>query len=139
MIAMARVGDSASKTQIFKKLTAVNIASLPSDQKLDLLRAIELAILRLGMPDNQEKAAVISYLNPLYPAGENELDRELAKILVYLDSPEAIKKTVALLATAKDDASYQQTIMSSYDLIMRNPQYGYDIAGLLVKNTPANQ
>src|SRR3546814_13657334 len=65
MIAMARVGDSASKTQIFKKLTAVNIASLPSDQKLDLLRAIELAILRLGMPDNQEKAAVISYLNPL--------------------------------------------------------------------------
>jgi len=139
MIAMARVGDTGSKAQIYKKLTSVNIASLPSDQKLDLLRAIELAILRMGMPDAQEKAAVISYLNPLYPAGENELDRELAKILVYLDSPEAIKKTVALLATAKDDASYQQTIMSSSDLIMRNPQYGLDIAGMLAKTPPAQQ
>jgi putative heme-binding domain-containing protein len=139
MIALARVEDASSKSAIFKKLVSVNAASLSAEQKLNLFRAIELAILRLGEPDNQDKAAVINYLNPLFPANNNELDRELAKILVHLDSPEAIKKTVALLKVAKDDLSYQQTAMSSSDLIMRNPQYGLDIAAMLAKTPPAQQ
>jgi putative heme-binding domain-containing protein len=47
---------------------------------------------------------------------------------------------MAILDGAKDDnSSGQQTFTNSSDLIMRNPQYGMDIAGMLAKIPPAQQ
>lgn len=46
---------------------------------------------------------------------------------------------MALLATAKDDAPSQKSISESSDLILRNPQYGMDIASMLSKVPPAQQ
>jgi putative heme-binding domain-containing protein len=46
---------------------------------------------------------------------------------------------MALLATAKDDPGYQKTFTQSSDLILRNPQYGLDIAGMLSNVPPAQQ
>jgi putative heme-binding domain-containing protein len=103
------------------------------------LRAIELTLFRF---ENSSKASfpkVISYLNPNFPSGNNNLDRELAKLLTYTGAPDAVSKTIALLETAKDDASYQKTFTSSSDLIMRNPQYGMDIANMLANVPPAQQ
>jgi putative heme-binding domain-containing protein len=45
---------------------------------------------------------------------------------------------MALLATAKDNPEEQKTFTQSSDLIMRNPQYGMDIAGML-SNVPPQQ
>jgi putative heme-binding domain-containing protein len=63
----------------------------------------------------------------------------LSKVLVHLDAPEAVEKTLALLKTAKDDADFQKTFTSSSDLILRNPQYGLDIADMLANVPPAQQ
>ncbi|MEJ7678633.1 MAG: hypothetical protein WKG06_12390 [Segetibacter sp.] len=46
---------------------------------------------------------------------------------------------MTLLATAKDDNSNQSTLTNSSDLILRNPQYGLDIAGMLSKVPPGQQ
>src|SRR5204862_2000350 len=96
---------------------------------------------RMGMPDATAKAAIITYLNPHYPAkGGNELNRELVKVLAYLDAPQLAEKTVPLLSVAKDDnSSGQQTATNSSDLIMRNPQYGMDIAKILSRLPPLQQ
>jgi hypothetical protein len=60
--------------------------------------------------------------------------------LSYLDAAQLPEKTVPLLAVAKDDnSSGQQTATNSSDLIMRNPQYGMDIAGMLAKLPPLQQ
>jgi putative heme-binding domain-containing protein len=59
--------------------------------------------------------------------------------LVYIDAPKAVEKTMALLASAKDDAPAQKSISESSDLILRNPQYGMDIASMLSKVPPAQQ
>ncbi|VTP90825.1 hypothetical protein [Sphingobacterium daejeonense] len=77
-------------------------------------------------------------LEPLYPAKSNYTNRELAKVLLALNSEPAIKKTLELLATAKDD-TIQTTYMSSSDMILRNPQYGLDIADMLANIPPAQQ
>src|SRR5205085_5020686 len=51
----------------------------------------------------------------------------------------AVQKTMALMDKAKDDPSYQKTFTESSDLILRNPQYGLDIAEMLSRVPPAQQ
>ena len=92
----------------------------------------------MGIPETATKAQLVNYLNPHYPAKTNALNRNLCKVLVYLEAPGAIEKTLALLETAKDDPAVKTASQSS-DLILRNPQYGMDIAGMLAKVPPAQQ
>jgi hypothetical protein len=49
------------------------------------------------------------------------------------------KKSLKQLKVAKDDEDYQKTFTSSSDLILRNPQYGLDIADMLANVPPAQQ
>jgi len=138
-IALAHKGNASVKTQLLKSLTGINYSQLSEPQQIDLARAFELVFLRMGKPDAAEKASVAAYLNPQYPAKTNELNRELSKVLVYIEAPQSVEKTLALLATAKDDKSNQSTLTQSSDLILRNPQYGMDIASMLSKVPPGQQ
>jgi len=140
-IALARKGNAKDSRPLLAALQGVNFDQLPVSQQTDLVRAFELTLSRMGMPDGASKHSVIAFLNPHYPAkGNNELNRELIKVLAYLDAPQVVEKTIAILADAKDDnSSGQQQFTESSDLIMRNPQYGMDIAGMLAKVPPGQQ
>ncbi len=138
MVALARHGKASSRNAMLKSLTAINYESLTESQQIDLLRAFELTLLRMGTPDAAAKGQLIAYLDPHYPAKTNSLNRNLSKLLVYLEAPGAIEKTLALLEIAKDDPAIKTASQSS-DLILRNPQYGMDIAGMLSKVPPAQQ
>ena len=138
-IGLARRGDASVKKPLLNALTKVNMSLLTESQKLDLIRAVELVFARMGAPDAEEKNAVAQLLNPFYPATTNALNKELSKMLVYVEAPQSVEKTMALLAAAKDDANTQKTLSESSDLILRNPQYGMDIAGMLSKMPPLTQ
>jgi putative heme-binding domain-containing protein len=138
-IGLARRGDAKVKKPLLTALTNVNISMLTAAQQLDLMRAIELVFTRMGAPDGAEKDAVAKLLNPIFPAATNDLNKELSKLLVYVDAPKAVEKTMALLAVAKDDMAAEKTVSESSDLILRNPQYGMDIAGMLSKMPPLTQ
>ena len=138
-IGLARRGDAKVKKPLLTALTNVNISLLTAAQQLDLMRAIELLFARMGAPDGAEKDAVAKLLNPIFPAATNDLNKELSKLLVYVDAPKAVEKTMALLAVAKDDMAAEKTVSESSDLILRNPQYGMDIAGMLSKMPPLTQ
>jgi putative heme-binding domain-containing protein len=58
--------------------------------------------------------------------------------LVHIEAPGAVEKTVALMENAKDDQG-DKLVSNSQDLILRNPQYGMDIANMLAKVPPAQQ
>lgn len=139
IIALARKGNTHLKEQALKSLMNVNYAQLSELQQIDFVRAFELVLFRMGLPDANIKAQVATYLNPQYPAKTNELNRELSKVLLYVEAPQAVEKTMALLATAKDELSDQNTLTRSSDLILRNPQYGMDIASMLSKVPPEQQ
>lgn len=141
IIALARKGDKKDESKLLAALETINYAQLSESQQLDLVRAFEVVISRMGQPDAAAKTAVIAYLNPQYPSkGGNELNRELIKVLANLDAPQVVEKTMAILEAAKDDnSSGQQQLTNSSDLIMRNPQYGMDIAGMLAKIPPGQQ
>ena len=138
MIALARHGKPALKNKIIQSLVKVDFDKLSPSQKIDVVRAFEVLIFRMGKPEGAAKDQVVAYLDKHYPSSANELDRVLSKVLVYIDAPGAVDKTLALLATAKDDPM-DKTVSSSNDLIMRNPQYGLDIARMLSNVPPAQQ
>jgi len=139
MVALARKGDQALGQRIFNSLQGVQFQQLSAAEQVDFLRAVELTLYRMGQPDVSQKAQLIAYLGPNYPATNNEVNRQLSKILIHAGDPQVVVKTLALLENAKDDDSLQQTVTHSSDLILRNPQYGMDIAGMLSKTPPAQQ
>jgi putative heme-binding domain-containing protein len=139
IIALARLGNKNLKDQALKSLLNINYSQLSESQQIDLLRAVELVLSRMGMPDANLKTQVVAYLNPHYPAKTNELNRGLSKVLLYIEAPQAVEKTMSLLATAKDENSGENSLTQSSDLILRNPQYGMDIASMLSKVPPAQQ
>jgi putative heme-binding domain-containing protein len=138
MIALAHHGKQDLRNSMLQALMKVNYTKLSSAQQIDLLRTFELIILRMGKPEGAVKNQVISYLDARYPANANDLNRMLSKLLVHLEAPGAVKKTLALMENAKDDPS-DKTVSASSDLILRNPQYGLDIAEMLSKVPPAQQ
>lgn len=138
-VSLARQGDAAVREPLLKTLMSVPYQQLTPSQQLDIARAFELVFARMGVPSPAVKEQVIAYLDAHYPADNNEQNRELSKVLVYLQAPDAVEKTMQLMAKAKDDTSGQKTVTASSDLILRNPQYGMTIAGMLSKVPPAQQ
>ncbi|MEP7111612.1 MAG: c-type cytochrome, partial [Ferruginibacter sp.] len=138
IIALARMGGNNLKDQALKSLMTVNYSQLSESQQQDLVRAFELVLCRMGLPGSAMKAQVAAYLSPQYPAKTNELNRQLSKVLLYIEAPQSVEKTIALLNLAKDD-SVLNTLSQSSDLILRNPQYGMDIARTLSNVPPAQQ
>ena len=138
MIALAHQGKSASKDAMLQALTKIDFDKLSPSQQIDLVRAFEVIIFRMGKPDGLVEKQVATYLDSHYPAQGNELNRVLSKVLVHIDAPGSVEKTLTLLLNAKDEPA-ENTVSSSSDLIMRNPQYGLDIAKMLSKVPPAQQ
>jgi putative heme-binding domain-containing protein len=129
------------KSTLLKALTAINFKTLSETGQTDLLRAYELVLFRMGQPDAALKAQIVAALNPSYPSANTTINMALSKVLVYIEAPGVIAKTLVLLdkKDAAGDMAGGETAKSSADLIMRNPQYGLDIAKMLEKIPPVQQ
>jgi putative heme-binding domain-containing protein len=137
-IALAHQGGTEVRDQILTALTRIDYDQLTPSQQVDVVRAVELIIYRMGKPQGATLQKVVTYLNPHYPAASNELNRLMSKVLVHLSAPGAVEKTLTLLSNAVDDPIDEMAIESS-DLILRNPAYGLDIANMLSKVPPRQQ
>lgn len=138
-VALARQGDASLKNKLLQTLNTINYQQLSASQKIDLLRAYELVFSRMGFPDGTVREQTIAYLDANYPGKDNFVNRQLSKLLIQLQSPGAVAKTITLMESAKDDTADQKAFTESSDLILRNPQYGLDIANMLAKTPPAQQ
>lgn len=142
IVALARQGNADLKSKAIATLLKINYDKLPESQQFDLLRAFELIFLRMGAPEAADKAKIVAYLNPHYPAKSALLNRGLSKDLIYLEAPDVVNKTLALMDLKEEpgmkNLGLENTTASS-DLILRNPQYGMDIAKMLAKVPPLQQ
>jgi len=138
-IALARMGEKTEKDNLLKAICAIDFSKISESKQLDALRAIELILVRLGKPTGDLKNELIAVLDKQYPAATNNLNRSLSKIMVYMDAPTVVAKTMELMKVAKDDTNDQKTFTESTDLILRNPQYGLDIAKMLANVPPQQQ
>lgn len=142
IVALARQGSADVKSKAIGTLLKINYDKLTEAQQFDLLRAFELIFLRMGEPEAADKEKIIAYLNPHYPAKSALLNRGLSKDLIYLEAPNVVNKTLAQM-DLKDEPGMKDLGLdpstASNDLILRNPQYGMDIAKMLAKVPPLQQ
>jgi len=140
VIALARHGSQSLKDPMLEQVMKVDYNQLSPIQQVDLLRAAEVTLARMGMPSASVQQALNDYLNPHYPADNEILNASLSKILVHLDAPQVIDKTLALLNEDQIGPSSEASAATDpSDLILRNPQYGLDIAKMLKDIPPAQQ
>ncbi|MEH6679071.1 MAG: c-type cytochrome [Sediminicola sp.] len=140
IIALARHTDTSQRERMLRTLMSLSYKELDPLEQVNLLRAFELTLSRLGMPSSPIKNAVIDYLTTHYPAKADVLNQQLSKILAYLNDPKVVLKTLDLLESKAGENTdvMANTATNSSDLILRNPEYGMDIAQTL-KNMPPAQ
>jgi putative heme-binding domain-containing protein len=92
--------NPALGAKILAQLNSVNIAKLTEEQRLDLIRVYHVLFNRYGTPAADGRSATLAKFEAVFPTGSNFVDRELAQVLVYLESPTAAAKIVKQLLAA---------------------------------------
>jgi hypothetical protein len=104
LLALARIGTKDDQELVLKTLDKYPLESLDEDLKLVELRVMEVALARQGRPNSDLVQAAIEKLGRQYPAPRFALNRELCQLLVYLDAPDVVGKTLALMDKAAEPA-----------------------------------
>lgn len=96
-VALARSGNPELKDAILPRLNRLRFESMKLEQQLDLLRAYGLLFIRMGEPNEETAAHLTKSLSPHFPSGTRSLDHELCQMLLYLNAPGAVERSVAKL------------------------------------------
>ncbi|MFN0054169.1 MAG: alpha/beta hydrolase fold domain-containing protein [Planctomycetales bacterium] len=102
LLALARQGTPSVRPLLFARLDALLQENLIAAQRMIVLRALQVGIVRLGAPDaeltSQLSATLQTHVNPRLSQGEKEL---LCELLIALQSPQAIEATLNFLDAAR--------------------------------------
>ncbi len=100
------------REQILDALAKIDWAPLAEVDRVALLRAYQLAVLRLGRPDEARQQEMIKRFDALFPAESEPLNRELCGLMIYLQAPSTATKTLALLKNAQTQEEQIQYAIS---------------------------
>ena len=122
LLALARCGGKETQDPLLHALAKFPLDGLNESQQLDKLRVIELSFIRQGKPDDAMAKFAIDKLDRHYPAKSEWLNRELSELLIYLQAPDVVAKTLALLKAA---ATQEEQV--HYILHLRNLKTGWTL------------
>ena len=134
-VAMARQGDPAMQSAVVDRLLKIQFSGLSGFQKLEWLRALSLVFIRMDGPTIGQQRSVSQILEPEFPSNLEMLDRELAAMLVYVNSAKVIDKTLKLMAPAPEGKAEAEIP----EVLARNAGYGGSIANMLANMPNLNQ
>jgi putative heme-binding domain-containing protein len=137
-LAVARQGEPADQPAVFAALEAIDPDALDDAGRLDLARACELAIVRLGDPSAEVKLRIVEKFAPFFPSGSFDLDRELASLLVAVRAPGIVSQLVGLLAAPTGSAGVTNLAPDEDDLrrlVERNADYGSAVRSSLERRS----
>lgn len=121
-IALARHAAPDVASSLVRSLRSIDWESLPESQKLALLRAYGLTLIRLGPLNTKDASELKGRLAPYYPAKSYDLNRELSTLLIALDAENVVEKTLQLLTTAPT-----QEEQIHYALVLRVAKTGWSL------------
>jgi putative heme-binding domain-containing protein len=117
LLALARLGGAETQRPLLTALKKFPITGLNPEQKLLKLRILEVSFARQGSPDSDLAKLYVSELDPLYPANDSSMNRELCEVLLYLKAPDAIAKTLELLHKAPTQEEQTYYVMRLRDIV----------------------
>jgi putative heme-binding domain-containing protein len=132
-MALARVGEASHRPLVVEALVRLDWDSLHSAQRINWLRAAGLAFARHGEPTPAERTKVLATIDSRFPSNDRLLDRELCRMLSYLQAPGIVGRTLALMDTTGPSPAPDWLAVAR-----RNPQYG-DAVVKMIANLPPEQ
>lgn len=132
-MALARTGESAHRSMVVEALSRLDWSALDTQQRITWLRACGLAFARHGEPSAAERDKVLAVIDARFPSNERYLDRELCRMLSYLQAPGIVGRTLALMDTTGPSPAPDWLAVAG-----RNPQYGGAIIKM-IENLPPEQ
>ena len=97
MLALARTGRPELQEAVLGRLGLLPLEQLPEDQLLEALRAYSLAFIRMGGQRSALGRQAAERLGRLFPSASRTLNQELCRLLVYLEDPGVIDKSLRML------------------------------------------
>ena len=120
-VSLARCGEASDQETAVKTLLSIQWSDLSDPEKIDLLRAYGLVAIRLGPIEGENRTQVVAQLGSSFPTKNNEVDRELAQVLAYLQDETATGKIVAEMQT-----SPSQENQIHYAMTLRGVKTGWN-------------
>lgn len=130
-IALAR--REVAHELILEPLLKVEFDKLDEAMKLEYLRAVSLACIRSSKPAGEIRTRLLEKFSEYPSVGNRILNRELCRVLVYLDSETVLKQTLLLM---ENSVVVKEKIPA--DLLAGHDKYGKDILKML-RNQPDSQ
>ena len=126
LLSLARLAPAETQPALLEALAAIPWTSLSEPQQLEKLRVIEVSLARQGVPTGETVKRLIADVDPMYPATsealKRELDHELCQILLAVNAPNAVARTIALL---KDAPTQEEQV--AYVMALRNIKTGWNL------------
>lgn len=135
-IALARQGNASQQSKILKKLAPIPLDNQSVEQQLNLLRAYQLLFIRMGEPNDADKKAAVKKLKPSFPNTSNDINRELAQLLLYLKADNITQELVALLQRHTKEGTAGKSEFLSEAITERSEQYGPLLREIIAKMPP---
>lgn len=134
-VALARSGDASHRDALISSLLRLSPSDLSEPQLLGLLRAYALTFIRLGEPTNEQREQVIAEIDAHFPHASKDVNTEMVRVLVYLNSPSVIEKTIKLMAAAEPTPPAWAANID----FTSNPRYGSSIQKMLENQPPSHE
>jgi putative heme-binding domain-containing protein len=100
LMALARSAKPVDGPAILARLNALPLETAAIEEHLIALRAYQLCLIRLERPDAGLAAAVRARVEGLYPSRSAPVNQLACELLLELDSPVVLERTLALLDAA---------------------------------------
>ncbi len=100
VLALSRLEQTADKDAVFAHWDSIVVSKLDDETKLDAIRALQVAAVRLGDPEAALKTKLLEKLHRSLPATDERYNAEVAQLLVRWKSPLAAKLIFPLFERA---------------------------------------
>ena len=112
LLALARVGTPASQADLVEAVCdSIKQGQVDDQTLLTFLRALQISFIRQGEPKKGTLIIVNDTLNRLYPSLSREANHELCELLVYLETPHIIDRTLTLLEESTDTRDWSHYLV----------------------------
>lgn len=120
-IPVAHKGDNQLKQRVLDRLMDINVGELPADEKLSLIRAQSLLLIK-GAETTDAKVKR-QWMNS-FPSSDSYVNEELSYLFAYMNIAEAVP-VILELAQNQENSSRILTLADS--VAARSDQYGKDV------------
>lgn len=136
-IARARQAQTSEKEALIGKLLSLSMGELQTHEQLALLRAYSLIGIRMGKPNPTQSQQLAQAINAVFPSENDQPNRLMAELLVYLGDKQGVAKSFALLEKHTREKTNAQVLLTS-EVTDRSEQYGPKIKAI-VEKLPATE